>query len=125
MVPIRTAQARKPLTKKEKKNPENYRKRRKYPNHPPFAAHKRALKCLACLQYRGMFRIAVLDPGPRQFRNVKKGIDVKPLGVSAYMQYSVCECWGFPMRVERNVMGGLLAIIAIGFVAIVVGGFLS
>jgi hypothetical protein len=85
----------------------------------------RDLKCPACLQYRGMFRIAVLDPGPRQFRNVKKGIDVKPLGVSAYMQYSVCECWGFPMRVERNVMGGLLAIIAIGFVAIVVGGFLS
>ena len=35
------------------------------------------------------------------------------------------KCWGSPMRVERNVMGGLLAIIAIGFVAIVVGGFLS
>ena len=72
MVPIRTAQARKPLTKKEKKNPENYRKPGQHQNHPPFAAHKRALKCLACLQYRGMFRIAVLDPGPRQFRNVKK-----------------------------------------------------
>jgi hypothetical protein len=65
--------------------------------------------------------------GPRvnAISECEKGIDVKPLGVSAYMQYSVCECWGFPMRVERNVMGGLLAIIAIGFVAIVVGGFLS
>jgi hypothetical protein len=90
-----------------------------------FAAYKRALKCLACLQYLGMFRIAVLDPGSMQFRKVKKGIDVKPLGVSAHMQHSVCESWGSPMRVERNVMGGLLAIIAIGFVAIVVGGFLS
>jgi hypothetical protein len=86
VVPIRTAQARKPLTEKEKKNPENYRKPDQHPKHPSFAAHKRALKCLACLQYRGMFRIAVLDLGPRQFRNVKKGIDLKPLGVSAYMQ---------------------------------------
>ena len=33
------------------------------------------------------------------------------------MQHSVCEVLGLPMRVERNVMGGLLAIIAIGFVA--------
>ena len=41
------------------------------------------------------------------------------------MQHSVSEFWGSPMQVERNVMGGLLAIIAIGFVAIVVGGFLS
>ena len=65
-------------------------------NHPPFAAHKRALKCLACLQYRGMFRIAVSDPGSMQFRNVKKGIDVKPLGVSAHMQHSVCEVLGLP-----------------------------
>ena len=96
-----------------------------HPKHPSFAADKRDLKCPACLQYRGLFRIAVLDPGPTQFRNVKKGIDVKPLGVFAYIQYSICECWGSPMQVERNVMGGLLAIIAIGFVAIVVGGFLS
>ena len=28
-------------------------------------------------------------------------------------------------KIERNVMGGLIALIAIGFVAIVVGGFLS
>ena len=60
------------LTEKEKKNPENYREPDQYPSHPPFAAHKRALKCLACLQYREMFRIAVLDPEPSQFRNVKK-----------------------------------------------------
>ena len=55
----------------------------------------------------------------------QKGIDVKLVRLFAYIQYSVCECWGSPMQVERNVMGGLLAIIAIGFVAIVVGGFLS
>jgi hypothetical protein len=80
VVPIRTAQARKPLTKKEKKNPENYRKPGQHQNHPPFAAHKRALKCLARLQYRGLFRIAVLDPGPRQFRDVKKALTLNPWG---------------------------------------------
>ena len=66
-----------------------------------------------------------IGPGANAISGCEKSIDVKPLGVFAYMQYSVCECWGSPMQVERNVMGGLLAIIAIGFVAIVVGGFLS
>ena len=113
------------LTEKEKKNPENYREPEQHPKHPSFAAHKRDLKCPACLQYRGVFRIPVLDPGPRQFRNVKKGIDVKPLGCSLTYSIQYVSVGARPMQVERNVMGGLLAIIAIGFVAIVVGGFLS
>src|SRR4249919_603600 len=60
------------LAEKEKKNPENCREPDQHPKHPSFAAHKRALKCLARLQYRGMFRIVVLARGATQFRNVKK-----------------------------------------------------
>ena len=55
------------LTEKEKQNPENCRDPEQHPKHPSFAAHKRDLKCPARLQYRGMFRIAVLDRRPTLF----------------------------------------------------------
>jgi hypothetical protein len=56
--------------------------------------------------------------GPTQFRIVKNGIDVKsgtPFDTGNHGRHI--------MRVDRNVMFRLVALIAIGFVAIIVGGY--
>jgi hypothetical protein len=62
----------------------------------------------------------VVAPGwrPTQFRNVKIGIDVnRPTSFARGR-------WASAMRVNRNVIFGLLAHIAIGFVALIVGDLL-
>jgi hypothetical protein len=56
-----------------------------------------------------------------QFRNVKKGIDVKS-GTSFAIFGG--KGWRQIMPVDRNVMLGLIALIAIASVALFVGGFL-
>ena len=57
-----------PSCEEVKENSHNQGNRDQHPSHPSFATYKHALKCLACLQYRGMFHIAVLDRGPTQSR---------------------------------------------------------
>jgi hypothetical protein len=108
------------LLEKDKKNSENCREPDQHPKHPSFAGHKRALRGQARLQYRGTLRPGVLDRGPTLFRNVKKGIDVKS-GTSFATSWPKV---GHIMPVDRNVMFGLIALIAIGFVALIIGDFL-
>ena len=59
-----------------------------------------------------------MDLGPTQFRIVKNGIDVK-----SGTPFDTGNRGRHIMRVDRNVMFGLIALIAIGFVAIIVGGY--
>jgi len=54
-----------------------------------------------------------LASGPMQFQLVKDGIDVNNGTAFADIMF-----------IDRNVMFGLLALIAIGFVALIVGDFL-
>jgi hypothetical protein len=99
------------LAEKEKKNPENCWEPGQQPKHPSFAGHKRAPRSQARLQYCGVLRPPILDRRPTQFWNVKNDIDVKG-GLHI-------------MPVDRNVMFGLIALIAIGFVALIVGELLQ
>jgi len=73
------------------------------------------------LQYRGVLRPAVLTRGPTQFRNVKNGIDVK--SGTSFATFAGTRGRHI-MPIDRNVMIGLIALIAIGFVALIVGDLL-
>jgi len=56
-----------------------------------------------------------------QFRNVKSGIDVNRLTA-----FATCSGKGgqIMLPVNRNVVFGLITLIAIGFVALIIGDFL-
>ena len=101
----------------EKKNRENCREAAEQPKHPSLAGHRRVLRGHALAVSR-ILRPAVLDLGPTQFRIVKNGIDVK-----SGTPFDTGNRGRHIMRVDRNVMLGLIALIAIGFVAIIVGGY--
>ncbi|MFZ0066435.1 MAG: hypothetical protein WAK90_09705 [Pseudolabrys sp.] len=109
------------LAEKEKKSPHNRREPDQHPKHPSFAGHKRALGGQARLQYRGVLATAVLARGPTQFRNVKNGIKVK--SGTSFATFAGTRGRHI-MPIDRNVMFGLIALIAIGFVALIVGGLL-
>jgi hypothetical protein len=110
------------LAEKKKKGPENCREADQYPKHPSFPGHRRAPGAKRACKYRGVLRPAVLDRGPTQFRNVKNGIDVNSRPAFATLAGTRGR---HMMPIDRNVMFGLIALIAIGFVALIVGELLQ
>ena len=72
-------------------------------------------------KYRGVLPPAVLARGPTQFRNVKNGIEIK--SGTSFATFAGTRGRHI-MPIDRNVMFGLIALIAIGFVALIVGGLL-